>query len=151
MKLDQLQPEFVDFIPKSLQPGTLYISERYMTASHLCACGCGEKVVTPLSPVDWQLRKGRGTVSLHPSIGNWNYACRSHYWIRHNKVVWAGAMTEQQIALVQARDLADKKKYIDQVNLQREQAVQNDEARAAQPGTWVRRAWRAVRRLFGGG
>jgi len=58
----------------------------------------------------------RGKISLHPSIGNWSFECRSHYWIRNNQVVWAGGLTDEQIKLVKARDVADKKMYIAKVN-----------------------------------
>lgn len=95
------------------------MSERYLTASHKCACGCGERVVTPLSPVEWQLHKEGDLVSLRPSIGNWNYACRSHYWIRRNKVHWGETFTADQISVVRSRDLMDKARYIEQVNLDR--------------------------------
>lgn len=116
MRARTIEPHFVEYIPRQLAEGALYISEKYKTASHLCACGCGEKVVTPLSPVDWRLHKVGGKVSLYPSIGNWNYACRSHYWIRDNLVLWEGALTQQQIAMVQARDRADKVRYVAQTN-----------------------------------
>lgn len=145
MKLDRFEPEFVEFIPKSLQPGVLYISQRYMTASHLCACGCREKVVTPLSPADWQLRNDAGVVSLHPSIGNWNYACRSHYWIRRNRVVWAGGMSERQIARVQAKDLADKARYVERVNLHKERAAEISAVPQTGPGGLLPRLWSAIK------
>ena len=29
------------------------------------------------------------TISLHPSIGSWSLPCRSHYWIRRNRILWA--------------------------------------------------------------
>ena len=67
MKASAIRPEFVEFIPKHLEPGVLYVSEKYRTASHLCACGCGEKVVTPLSPADWQLTSE--TVRPYPKVG----------------------------------------------------------------------------------
>jgi hypothetical protein len=73
-----LTPEFVDFIPEVLEDGKLYISQTYATAVHKCCCGCGHKVVTPLSPTGWRLAVERGFVSLYPSIGNWGYPCRSH-------------------------------------------------------------------------
>lgn len=120
MKHAEFRPEFVEFIPRELEEGVLYISEKYKTASHKCACGCGEKVVTPLSPVEWQLLKLRGKVSLSPSIGNWNYACKSHYLIKSNKVVWAGAMSSRQIALVQKKDRVDKERYVDALNRKKE-------------------------------
>jgi hypothetical protein len=108
-----------------LEEGVLYISERYKTASHKCACGCGEEVVTPLSPVEWQLRKMGNYVSLHPSIGNWNYTCRSHYWIRRNAIQWAGSMSNKQVAKVQAKDRADKVEYLVQVNRLKEGSLQS--------------------------
>jgi hypothetical protein len=50
-------------------------------------------------------------VSLSPSIGNWQFPCRSHYWIRENAIVWAGSMTEAEIAAVRRRDAADLQRY----------------------------------------
>lgn len=116
MKIATLTPSFVEVIPDRLEKGTLYICERYHTAIHLCCCGCGEEVVTPLSPVEWSVHMSRGKISLHPSIGNWSFECRSHYWIRNNQVVWAGGLTDKQIKLVKARDVADKELYIAKVN-----------------------------------
>jgi Family of unknown function (DUF6527) len=71
--------QFVEFMPKLLDDGVLYVSMTYATASHRCFCGCGMKVVTPLSPTDWRLTFDGDSLSLHPSIGNWSYPCRSHY------------------------------------------------------------------------
>lgn len=116
MRATSLTPEFVEFIPESLEDGVLYISQRYATASHKCCCGCGEKVVNSLRPTDWSLTIIDGTVSLHPSIGNWSYSCRSHYFIRRNRVVWAGAMSQAQINQGRAYDRAAKKAYFDRVN-----------------------------------
>lgn len=78
---------FVEFMPEPLEPDVIYVSIRFALVSHLCACGCGEEVVTPLSPEDWQLIFNGETVSLYPSIGNWNFRCRSHYWIDQNRAV----------------------------------------------------------------
>jgi hypothetical protein len=130
--MSEFRPEFVEFIPSALLPGVLYISGRYRTASHLCACGCGSKVVTPLSPADWQLTRRHDRVSLHPSIGNWNYACRSHYWIRDNKIIWSGRMTEARIARVQERDRSDKARQVEHRNRTK---VANTPATEARPDT----------------
>ena len=46
---------FVEFIPDQIEEGILYISIEYCTAIHKCICGCGNEVVTPLSPTDWEL------------------------------------------------------------------------------------------------
>lgn len=126
MKLTTIRPKFVEFIPRELEDGVLYVSERYLTASHKCACGCGERVVTPLSPVEWDLQREGDFVTLRPSIGNWNYACRSHYWIRRNQIHWGRAFTPEQISLAQRRDLADKTRYIEQENMQRDRGSRPD-------------------------
>ncbi|MBT2530427.1 hypothetical protein J7E91_35070 [Streptomyces sp. ISL-99] len=98
MRTSRLTHEFVRYIPERLSPGVLYISTEYATAMHLCCCGCGSKVVTPLSPADWQLTFDGESISLHPSIGNWSYPCQSHYWIRRNAVRWAAHWKPEQIA-----------------------------------------------------
>ena len=55
---------------------------------HLCCCGCGNEVVTPLNPDGWRLTFDGESVSLHPSISNPDMDCRSHYWITRDKVCW---------------------------------------------------------------
>jgi hypothetical protein len=86
--------EFIDVMPSSREEGKLYISIKYRTAIHKCLCGCGMKVVTPIRPTGWRLIYDGDTVSLHPSIGNWSFACRSHYWIANNQVMPAGPMSQ---------------------------------------------------------
>ena len=44
------------------------------------------------------------SVSLDPSIGNWNFPCQSHYWIDRNRVRWAGRWTPEQIDRGRQRD-----------------------------------------------
>lgn len=108
MKIKQIRPEYVEFIPDRLEEGVLYISERYRTAVHKCCCGCGKEVVTPLSSAEWSVVNNGGRVSLWPSIGNWSYPCRSHYVIRDGRILKAKALTDRQIERVKARDRADK-------------------------------------------
>lgn len=107
IRIDQLTPEFVEYIPEYPAPGVLYVSRRYATAMHLCCCGCRSEVVTPLNPAKWRLTEDGGTVSLHPSVGNWSLPCQSHYWITGNRVRWAAAMAPEVIAAVKARDRRD--------------------------------------------
>ena len=89
MKLHQITPEFVNEIPQELDPGKLYICCRYRAVKHLCACGCGVAVNTPLHPTSWTLICDGVSVSLWPSIGNWGEKCQSHYWIRNSRIQWA--------------------------------------------------------------
>lgn len=100
-----MKHQFVEFIPSELKEGTLYISMEYGTASHLCACGCGEKVVTPFGKSLWKLIYDGDHVSLKPSIGNWSYACRSHYWIRDGRVVWAESWDEEMVTTSRNHDI----------------------------------------------
>jgi len=109
--LATIRPEFVEFIPRELAAGVLYISIPYKTAVHACACGCGSKVVTPISPVRWRLTYDGETVSLYPSVGNWSYPCESHYWVRENRVEWAPQWTKKQIEANRAADRALKENY----------------------------------------
>ena len=81
-----VQHQFVEFIPDDIKEGILYISIPYATVIHKCACGCGNEVVTPLSPEDWQFTFDGKTVSLYPSIGSRNLMCKSHYWITQNQI-----------------------------------------------------------------
>jgi Family of unknown function (DUF6527) len=82
MRTKRLQHRFVETMPEMIEPGILYVSMEYATAAHRCCRGCGEEVVTPFSPAQWQMTFKADAVSLHPSIGNWNLRCRSHYFVR---------------------------------------------------------------------
>ena len=107
----ELTPEFVEFIPEVLEDGRLYISQIYATAVHKCCCGCGLKVITPLSPTGWRLTVDGNFVSLDPSIGNWGYPCKSHYWIRRNAVQWSYEMTPEEIEAGRRYDAQVKERY----------------------------------------
>jgi hypothetical protein len=102
---------FVEFVPSQLEEGKLYVSIEYATSVHLCACGCGNKVVTPISPAEWQLIWDGDTVSLFPSIGNWEFPCRSHYWVRRSEIHWAPQWTAREIAKGRTRDAGDLARY----------------------------------------
>ncbi|MFA6896877.1 MAG: DUF6527 family protein [Patescibacteria group bacterium] len=103
--------KFVENIPDNLEEGTIYISIEYGTVVHKCCCGCGNEVVTPLSPTDWQLIFDGETISLYPSIGNWNFDCKSHYWIINDRIKWARKWSKQEIDGNRQKDSLDKKKY----------------------------------------
>jgi len=99
-----LTHEFVEYVPRELKDGVVYVSIPFATVIHKCCCGCGQQVVTPLAPSQWTLSFDGQSITLHPSIGNWNFRCRSHYWIKQNKVVWVRQWTASQIAVAQQQD-----------------------------------------------
>jgi hypothetical protein len=105
MKTKSLTPVFTQSIPAGIEPGRLYVSMLYETAVHLCACGCGTKVVTPFGPHDWAITFD-GTVSLRPSVGNGQQACRSHYYIRSDRIEWLPSISRRAALSATARDRA---------------------------------------------
>ena len=106
MRITRLRFEFVELVPREPEAGTLYISIPFTTAIHRCCCGCGQEVVTPIAPGGWSLLFDGETVSLDPSVGNWSFACQSHYWIRRNRVEWAPRWSRLQIEVARAERLA---------------------------------------------
>lgn len=138
----------VEFIPEPLEEGILYVSMKYETTAHLCACGCGGKVVAPLSPTGWQLTFDGRSVSLHPSIGNWILKCRSHYWIRGDRIIRAPAWTDEEIreGYAHAREL--KEAHYDPITTRRPvvEAVATSQAASTVEGGWLARL---IRMLFG--
>lgn len=96
--------EFVDRIPPERRERILYVSISFATAVHSCMCGCGTKIVTPLSPPQWKLTFDGETTSLWPSIGNSGLACGSHYIIENDRVIWAPKWSDEKIAAGRARD-----------------------------------------------
>ena len=106
-----LTHRFVPVIPDRLEPGVLYLALEYGTATHSCCCGCGEEVVTPLTPTDWRITYDGESISLWPSVGNWNAACRSHYIVDGGKVIACGDWTDEQVAAERRRDRAEKSRY----------------------------------------
>lgn len=113
MRVSIFAVEFVELVPNELRHGVLYVSMQYATAVHACACGCGNKVVTPLSPRDWVLMFDGESVSLEPSVGNWSFPCRSHYWIERNRVRWARRWSDAEIRSVRAADLRSKRQHFE--------------------------------------
>lgn len=118
----EMKHAFVDFIPDKMESGVLYVTMEFATASHLCCCGCGSEVVTPISPTDWQLSFDGRSVSLKPSIGNWSFPCQSHYWITNGRVRWALPMSREEIEAGRALDRFRKSRFfgVDE-NLHREE------------------------------
>src|SRR5437868_4149805 len=87
----------VQYMPRDLEPGILYVAQEFGAAAHLCACGCGAKIRTPLGTTEWALEESESGPTLSPSVGNWQQACQSHYWIRRGEVVWSTRWTQERI------------------------------------------------------
>lgn len=66
-----------------------------------------------LAPERWHLSYDGEFLSLNPSIGNSRLHCRSHYWIRRNKVVWCRPMTPVTSALAQKREDQERESKYD--------------------------------------
>ncbi|WP_430933279.1 DUF6527 family protein [Saccharicrinis sp. 156] len=103
--------KFVETIPDFLKENVVYITTQYNTAVHKCMCGCGNEVVTPITPHDWELIYNGESITLYPSIGNWNFDCQSHYWIKNNEIVWAEKWSKNRIELNRRFDKSNKDKF----------------------------------------
>ena len=112
----------------------LYVSEAFGVAAHLCACGCGSKVRTPLGPTEWSLEETDAGPTLHPSVGNWQQACQSHYWITRGKVIWSTKWTPKQIAEGRRAEEQRRRVYYD--------------ALYSQQGGTLHGFWRWIKRIF---
>ena len=132
MRAKSLNPVFTESIPADLEPGNLYVSMRYETAVHLCACGCRAKVVTPFGPHDWAITFD-GTVSLRPSVGNGQQACKSHYVVRNDRIDWLSPISKRTTRSATARD----------------RAAHTQRPTPPAPSSWWRRAWDRIRRTNG--
>lgn len=144
---ETLRHVFVDTVPEALDPGVVYVSLAYSTAVHLCACGCGLEVVTPLSPTDWQIAYDGKTLSLiggddavsrAGSIGNWSFPCGSHYLIRRGRVQWRGPWRPTAVNAGRAADRLAKQERMD--TLKAAASLKSRPVRASR--SW----WRRLRR-----
>ena len=86
-KISELTPVFVEFIPEVKEEGFLYVSKEFELAIHLCPCGCKDQAVTSIDEGGWDYKEDGDLVTLSPSILN-RGRCRSHYYLRENKIVW---------------------------------------------------------------
>lgn len=130
----KIELQHVHYMPKDLKPGVLYVSEEFGIAAHLCPCGCGSKIRTPLGPTDWTLEETRNGPTLKPSVGNWQIPCQSHYWIAEGKIVWSTKWTSDQIAAGYRAEEARRNKYYADLDRKR--------------GGILRRLWNWISSLF---
>ena len=134
MKLETITLVRVEFMPKQLDPGILYVSEKYGTAAHLCACGCGAKIRTPLGPTEWTMTETPMGPSLWPSVGNWQRPCQSHYVIDGGSVLWCDKWTPEQVLAGRRAEERRRQAYY--------------KAMYGRPG-FAARVWRWIKGLLG--
>ncbi len=124
----------VHYMPRELKPGILYVSEEFGIAIHLCPCGCGSKIKTPLGPTEWSVEETSDGPSLEPSVGNWQQACQSHYWIYRGEIKWAARWTPEQIAAGRRHEEERRRAYYDDLTRKR--------------GGYIRKFWRKLKSLL---
>ena len=93
----RLRLQLTETIPENIEEGVLYVSLIYWTTVHKCGCGCGRKVVLRLSPKHWAITLNGDSVSMYPSVGNWQLPCRSHYWIEEGRILHARRWSDAEI------------------------------------------------------
>ena len=142
VKIRELSHQYVEHLPEQLEDGVLYICKPFELAAHRCCCGCGEEVITSLNKAKWSLHERRGRVSLKPSVGNWKFACQSHYWITNNRVYPAGRMSKAMIEWVIEEDRTDAQLFA------QERSTSTELNRAGQKG-FIARVWLWIMRLRG--
>lgn len=131
----KIELQRVHYMPRELSAGVLYVSEEFGTAAHLCVCGCGSKIRTPLGPTEWSLEETASGPTLRQSIGNWQQPCQSHYWIRRGEVVWSAKWTHEEIAAGRVAEEQRRRAYYEALDRRRR-------------GT-LRRMWDWLKSLFG--
>lgn len=117
----RIELQRVRYMPKTLEPGILYFAEEFGAAAHLCACGCGTKIRTPIASTEWAIHEGPKGVTLCPSVGNWQQPCRSHYVITDGEVDWRGAWADAEIEAGRHREAARRTKYYTAQEAERKQ------------------------------
>ncbi len=147
-KLLQVTHRFVERVPSPLENGVVYVSIEFGTVIHKCCCGCGDKVVTPLTPADWTVIYDGLSISLNPSIGRWDAPCRSHYWIRNNRVIWSDTWSKGKIDSLKRSEEGVRDQYFgfDQ-NRPRQADSDKPDLGPESRGWfgWVRKWWRRKR------
>lgn len=109
----------VEYMPRHLEPGILYFSEEFDIAAHMCPCGCGNKVFTPIGPTNWSLTIRKGKPTLNPSIGNWQIPCKSHYWVKDGSIEWSYTWTDREILAGRKKEEEKRKTYYDNLKVKK--------------------------------
>ena len=87
-----VQVETMSEVPRRLG-GDLYIvvGAKPKWAVLECPCRCGDRIDVNLMESRqpcWRITVNRETISLHPSLWMPQDKCRSHFWVRQNRIDW---------------------------------------------------------------
>jgi hypothetical protein len=142
-----MKHKFVEYMPNTIENGILYISLEFGTILHKCVCGCGNEVNTPLSPTDWKMIYDGESITLKPSIGNWSFDCKSHYWIRNNSIVWDEKWDVNKIEMARKSEVIDRLNYF---KLNENQLKSNNKDVVKEPiKNYKKKKWSLFKFLFG--
>ncbi len=86
--IKQFKTLYVDTLPlkKDMEEGIVYVSERTWQSSHLCACGCGDEILTPLVRGGWKhVVNEKDEITLFPSVTS--ESCDSTYSINQGYAI----------------------------------------------------------------
>lgn len=77
----------------NLEDGVLYVVDHSPYVQFNCPCGCGGNVMLPTTKHEkgyhgWAYIEEGGKVTLSPSVLSSGFSCRSHYFIRNNRIEW---------------------------------------------------------------
>lgn len=77
----------------SLEDGVIYVVDGTPYVEYNCPCGCGGVVMLPTKNNQrdyegWGFWEQDGKVTLSPSVFSTGFPCKSHYFIRANRVEW---------------------------------------------------------------
>jgi hypothetical protein len=90
----------------------------------------------PFTPTDWMLTFDGETVSLWPSIGNWNFKCRSHYIIRRSRVFEAEPWENKEVEHGRQIDKDRKQKHFQKPNRPERSEESQPQAETGSLGLW---------------
>lgn len=91
---------YTDDLPEFTDKRTLYVvgeNDDYWCITFECPCGCGETIQISLlaGKPRWHFKKHwNGLITVSPSVWR-TKGCRSHFFIRRNRVVWCPTSNTQ--------------------------------------------------------
>ena len=92
IRKESVTPKYVEFMTNvnDMKDNIIYISLKYGVTGHRCLCGCGLLTILPLNQKEdseeirnhgWGMTDNDGKLTFTPSVGNYQYPCKSHYII----------------------------------------------------------------------